>query len=113
MLLVEHAVAEELELSDRLFNIIRNWKQTEPVVHEVCLIVGIGLNNCSLILDNFSNACDCVIPCMLEASQLILPSLDLGSDLILDAPLQRIEANIRARLEGIASVLRYDSDSVS
>ena len=50
---------------------------------------------------------------MLEASQLILPSLDLGSDLILDAPLQRIEANIRARLEGIARVLSYDSDSVS
>ena len=76
-------------------------------------VVGVVLNNSVLELDDLANGCDCVVTGVVVHGHFLLLSLDLGGDSEVDTSLERCQAQIRAGLESIASVLSNDTDSVS
>jgi len=92
---------------------VSDWEQSEPVGDQLATIVGVVLNDSVLELDNLSDRCNCVVTGVVVHGHLLLLSLDLGSDGEVNSSLERLQAQIRARLESITSVLSNDTDSVS
>jgi len=110
--LLEDEVAQVLVVRLCFFGVVGDWEETEPVLNELGRNLWVAVDVALSKLEDFANACNSIVPCVVVLGHLHLLGLDLGCHGEVNRRFQRGKAKVSAGSECFTTMFGNDSNTV-